>query len=188
MHALPPKTALYGPVPQVEGDQAKHFQMQPLAVKPFCSVNCFASREGALRISISVQVPGHISCLVAWGSTHCSWGLLIVPWMPSETVGCCLVLWNNNQVFFSFFLFSPFLLLKLPSVTISLYTPHTICCSLVLTSVCVSVLGEDLLLGYVCFLFSYVFSRWTVDNCRQLGENMKKYKSCALERKTLFLM
>lgn len=148
------------------GDQAKPFQMQALAFKPFCFVNCFASREGAPGISISAQVPGHISCLVAWGSTHCSWGLLIVPWIASETVGCCSVLLNNNHVFSSFFLFSPFFLLKLPPVTLSLSTPHTICCSLALISVCVSVLGEDLLLGCVCFLFPYVFSRWTVANGR----------------------
>lgn len=53
----------------------------------------------------------------------------MVPWMPSETVGCCLVLLNNKQVFACFFLFS-LLLLKLPplkAVTLSLSTPHTIC-------------------------------------------------------------
>lgn len=128
IHAFLPKTVLYGPVPQVEGDdQAKHFQMQA-----FCFINCLQAVRG-LQTSPSVHkdlLRSHVYWLGA--ALVCSWGELMVPWMPSETVGCCLVLSNDDQVLSSFFQFSLFSLLKLPPpkvVTLSLSTPHTICCS-----------------------------------------------------------
>ena len=127
MYAFLPKTVLYGPMPQVEGDdQAKHFQMQAVAIKPFCFVNCLQAGRG-LQTSPSVHKYLVRSHVYWFGAALITLG---VPWMPSETVGCCLVLLNNDQVFSSFFLFSLFLLLKLPplkAVTLSLSTPHTIC-------------------------------------------------------------
>lgn len=64
-------------------------------------------------------ISSHVYCLGA--------ALLSLGEMPSEAVGCCSVLLNNDQVFTSFFLFS-FEIIS--PVTLSLSTPHTVSCYL----------------------------------------------------------
>lgn len=95
----------------------KTFQMQALAIKPFCFVNCSQGGRG-LQAPTSVHkylISSHVYGLGA--------ALLSLGEVPSEAVTCCLVLLNNNQVFSSFFLFS-FFLLKLPLLWPSAFPPH----------------------------------------------------------------
>lgn len=84
-----------------------------------CFVNCLqAGRE----LQTSASVPKYLV------RSHVYWpgAALMPPSMPSETVGCCLVVLNNKQIFASFFLFS-LLLLKLPPLkTVTpAFPPHT---------------------------------------------------------------
>lgn len=104
----------------------KAFQMQAVATKPFCFVDCLQAGRG-LQAPTSVHkhlIRSHVYCL---GAAPLSLGE-----MPSEAAGCYLVLLNNDQVFTSFFLFS-FEIIS--SVTLSLSTPHPVGCYLCLNPV-----------------------------------------------------
>lgn len=144
----------------------KTFQMQALAIKPFCFVNCSQGGRG-LQAPTSVHkylISSHVYGLGA--------ALLSLGEVPSEAVTCCLVLLNNNQVFSSFFLFS-FFLLKLPLLWPSAFPPHIqslLICVWTLFPRSLSGFGEDLL-GYL--LLSYIFLRWTVANVRYHREKIK---------------